>query len=452
VGGYDRGNPLYVARALHEGSLVPGKYHAGYKTAYVSWGGKELEKKENFEILLMAGSTLEWKSAEGGTVPDGAVEGGHRPDKGALYIARGKVDGVESIGKLNPQHKFCHLPYGGKEHLVTQYQVLVNASPLNAPNPSTSSKAPPLQTASALQPSFPSGSRTAQSAKSRVATFHPATAVQGPRLRVHQTIPSSPLVPADNSRAVPQAQSATTSSDSPQQLQLQLIKQQEQLQKQLQLNQLTQDLVSSWSLLQEKMRSSTPVSGSNVPYPSVFTKTSFTPADLRAVKKSDPAFMTAWHAETHFYKMMSQTGKTNVKVKSLTVVQNPKLQQAFDAKMATFLSNSIPGDPVFAYHGTKSDEATLNSILMDNFDMKYAKRQAHGPGHYFSEYPDVSLGYGPGLIFCQLLSGKEYRGTQKTWPGFHSKLVQPAPGTGHSQMVIIQEADQILPLCLIHLQ
>ena len=60
LGGYDRGSPLYVARAPHEGSLVPGKYHAGYKTAYVSWGGKELVKKENFEILL-AGATLEWK-------------------------------------------------------------------------------------------------------------------------------------------------------------------------------------------------------------------------------------------------------------------------------------------------------------------------------------------------------------------------------------------------------
>ena len=144
LGGYDRGNPLYVARAAHEGSLVPGKYHAGYKTAYVSWGGKELEKKENFEILL-AGSALEWKSADGGAVPDGAVEGGHRPDRGPLYIVRAKVDGCDSIGKLNPQHKFCHLPYGGKEHLVKQYQVLVN-SPPSAPNPAPS-KAPPMRTA-----------------------------------------------------------------------------------------------------------------------------------------------------------------------------------------------------------------------------------------------------------------------------------------------------------------
>ena len=85
LAGYDRGNPLYVARAPHEGCLVPGKFHAGYKTTYISWAGKEVGKKENFEILL--GSALEWKSGEDGTVPEGAVEGGRRPDGGPLYVA-----------------------------------------------------------------------------------------------------------------------------------------------------------------------------------------------------------------------------------------------------------------------------------------------------------------------------------------------------------------------------
>ena len=107
----------------------------------------------------------------------------------------------------------------------------------------------------------------------------------------------------------------------------------------------------------------------------------------------------------------------------------------------------------------------MDNILQNNFDMKYAKRQAHGQGHYFSEFPDVSLGYGPGLIFCQLLSGKEYNGTGLSWPGFNSKVmpknliwlinlskvVQPAAGTGHSQMVIIEDSDQILPICVINL-
>ena len=45
IGGYDQGNPLYVARALHEGCIVPGKFHAVYKTTYISWAGKELERR-----------------------------------------------------------------------------------------------------------------------------------------------------------------------------------------------------------------------------------------------------------------------------------------------------------------------------------------------------------------------------------------------------------------------
>ena len=34
---------------------------------------------------------------------------------------------------------------------------------------------------------------------------------------------------------------------------------------------------------------------------------------------------------------------------------------------------------------------------------------------------------------------------------FAFQLVQPAQGTGHSQMVIIEDSAQILPVCVIHL-
>ena len=67
----------------------------------------------------------------------------------------------------------------------------------------------------------------------------------------------------------------------------------------------------------------------------------------------------------------------------------------------------------------KSQEGTrdnvIDDILKTNFDLKFAKSQAHGRGNYFSEYPEVSLGYGPGLIFCELLTGKEYRGSDLEW-------------------------------------
>ena len=65
-----------------------------------------------------------------------------------MYIARGKVNGIDSIGrvsqfvenheihvrmaddhecKVSSSHKWCHLPYGGKEHQVGSYEVLIGS-------------------------------------------------------------------------------------------------------------------------------------------------------------------------------------------------------------------------------------------------------------------------------------------------------------------------------------
>ena len=152
--------------------------------------------------------------------------------------------------------------------------------------------------------------------------------------------------------------------------------------------------------------------------PSVFAKKTITSAELRRLKPNDAVFMAAWNADSHFHKMARQKAQ----VKSITVIQNPKLQAAFENKRKNFLAKRIPADYIYAFHGTKKDQAVMDSILKNNFDMRYAQRQAHGRRHYFSEFPDVSLGYGTGLIFCQLLSGKEYNGTALSWPGFNSKV------------------------------
>lgn len=52
VAGYDvTGEPIYVARAEHEGDLVPGKLVSSHKGAFLPWGGKEISKKE-YEVTL----------------------------------------------------------------------------------------------------------------------------------------------------------------------------------------------------------------------------------------------------------------------------------------------------------------------------------------------------------------------------------------------------------------
>ncbi|XP_075969903.1 uncharacterized protein LOC142972562 [Anticarsia gemmatalis] len=44
--------PLYIGRAMHEGNLLPGKIHIRYKTLFLPYKGKEVEKS-NFEILVI---------------------------------------------------------------------------------------------------------------------------------------------------------------------------------------------------------------------------------------------------------------------------------------------------------------------------------------------------------------------------------------------------------------
>jgi hypothetical protein len=49
--GVDAGNPLFVARAFHNGGMIPGKLHQGHSSAYVGFGGKEFPKPE-YEVII----------------------------------------------------------------------------------------------------------------------------------------------------------------------------------------------------------------------------------------------------------------------------------------------------------------------------------------------------------------------------------------------------------------
>jgi hypothetical protein len=123
IGGHDNG-PQYIARSYHEGSLVPGKFVPHYGLAYVAWGGKEHEKTQ-YEVLVQDGpDNLVWVPASGGNLGTGAVRSGRDGTGGPLYVGRAQINGTWTMGKVNPEHKTCYVPYGGKEHAITSYQVL----------------------------------------------------------------------------------------------------------------------------------------------------------------------------------------------------------------------------------------------------------------------------------------------------------------------------------------
>lgn len=58
-------------------------------------------------------------------MPDGAVQGGSNVTGEPLYIGRTHFNGSLTVGKVHPSHNCLYLPFGGAEHSVQQYEVLV---------------------------------------------------------------------------------------------------------------------------------------------------------------------------------------------------------------------------------------------------------------------------------------------------------------------------------------
>ena len=141
-------------------------------------------------------------------------------------------------------------------------------------------------------------------------------------------------------------------------------------------------------------------------------------------------------------------------IKLIDMVTNATLIEAFEKKREKFKSRNYKAtshEIIYAYHGTNAK--VINQILHKNFDVSKAQRQVHGAGNYFSEFPATALKYSSDqktLIFCKILPGKQYKGPNMSWEGYDSKLVSPDKNDV-SQMVIIQNKDQILPCGVIHL-
>ena len=170
----------------------------------------------------------------------------------------------------------------------------------------------------------------------------------------------------------------------------------------------------------------------------------------RTVNMDDPIESIYRVAESHFYRQ----SKTSVKIQSIDIVRNSNFDAAFEKKQREFEQKKIPHEFIFAYHGTQED--LIDSILENNFDVKKAKRQLYGLGMYFTEYPDIALKYSDKkkqLILCKILPGRQYKGEEKfvSQEQYDSKLVNPDENDV-SEMVIIQNSEQIVPYCVINLK
>lgn len=121
AGGQD-GETLYVARARHEGSLIPGKLVPSHGVCYVAWGGGE---HAHAEYDVLCGNSGVWVPVSGDAIPPTAMPAGESDDGEPLFVGRAAHEGSITIGKVQPSHGVCYISYGGQELAFQDYEMLI---------------------------------------------------------------------------------------------------------------------------------------------------------------------------------------------------------------------------------------------------------------------------------------------------------------------------------------
>ena len=166
-------------------------------------------------------------------------------------------------------------------------------------------------------------------------------------------------------------------------------------------------------------------------------------------------------ALSQFYQGCTNQGRSIKSISSIHLFFNPDLEKNFERKESEFkekYTNPKYHEQIIAFHGTSYPDP--DQIMKDNFSLDKIKRTAHGYGIYFSEYVSTSMIYTGNtgqLILARVLLGKSEvaskcekmkDGCRNICEDHDSHTVEPSE-QGHSNMVIIQNVDQILPMFII---
>ena len=188
-----------------------------------------------------------------------------------------------------------------------------------------------------------------------------------------------------------------------------------------------------------------------------FSKKTVTPSK-RSINSTDPFELECLVVEAFFDKVMKMhPSPISKKVSKVDFIFNKTLQNKFDAKEAEFSRKGITTNIIRAFHGTNS--ANVDSILKTNLNRKVG--QAYGSGYYFSEFPQVSQGYGDALILFKVMPGNEYTGNDSNKHVDNDRyqcrkvvgsVVRNNDGKmGYGDILVINDNAQFLPYCVLHL-
>ncbi|XP_075992504.1 uncharacterized protein LOC142987529 [Anticarsia gemmatalis] len=122
IGGVDNENrPLFVVRARVDDNVVPGKLVTTFAYSHIPWYGKEIQRAQ-YEVLINGPNR--WVPCRGKNIPSNAFRAGVESGT-AMYICRGHVLGVRTVGKVHSGYGICYLPFAGNEHSISAYEILV---------------------------------------------------------------------------------------------------------------------------------------------------------------------------------------------------------------------------------------------------------------------------------------------------------------------------------------
>ncbi|XP_055547452.1 uncharacterized protein LOC129731463 [Wyeomyia smithii] len=122
VAGSDTNGCLYIGRAGHRGSCTPGYISQATRKCHIAWGSDE-HRKSRFEYLCNC--RARFVPGRENFIPVGAVGGGYSEFGEPLFIGRVQVKNRYIVGKVQPTHKVCYIPYGGKVIAHAEYEILV---------------------------------------------------------------------------------------------------------------------------------------------------------------------------------------------------------------------------------------------------------------------------------------------------------------------------------------
>jgi hypothetical protein len=109
--------------AFHEGDQLPAKVIPSKNFCSISYDGKGIVK-HHFEYLT--GSGFEWVPVSNGSVPSGTpVSSGNTVKGEPVFIGRAHHQGSLTPGKVLKGHDCLHFAYGGVEHWIKSYEMLV---------------------------------------------------------------------------------------------------------------------------------------------------------------------------------------------------------------------------------------------------------------------------------------------------------------------------------------